>query len=189
MKNLSDIEIIESVQRGNKRDYSLIVDRYKHKAFNLLKRMLKNQMDAEEALQDSFIKTFNSLGNFKQESQFSTWFYKIVYNTALTIISSKKYTVDRNTISVDDQINIKDEDENKIYSESENVEQYIFKMVDELPIKNALVVILFYIDNLSIAEISNIMDISLVNVKVLLHRSRNMLRELLLKYNYKEEIL
>lgn len=187
MKNLSDIDIIDSVKRGNKRDYSLIVDRYKHKAFNLLKRMLKNQMDAEEALQDSFIKAYNSLDSFKQESQFSTWFYKIVYNTALTMLSSKKYNIDKNTISIDEEINIKDE--NKIYSESENAEEYIFKMVDELPIKNALVVILFYIDNLSLAEISKIMDISIINVKVILYRSRNMLRELLLKHNYQEELL
>jgi len=90
MKNLTDWEIIESVKRGNQSDYSILVDRYKNKAFSLLKRMLKNEQDAEETLQDSFMKAYNSLNNFKGESKFSTWFYKIVYNTALTKFRQKK---------------------------------------------------------------------------------------------------
>jgi len=90
MNNLSDQEIIDSINRGNQSDYSIIVDRYKNKAFSLLMRMLKNQQDAEETLQDCFIKAYNSLGSFKGESKFSTWFYRIVYNTALTRLSSKK---------------------------------------------------------------------------------------------------
>ena len=90
MKNLSENEIIESVKKGNNGDFALIIDLYKDRAFTLLKKMLKNEMDAEEALQDSFMKVFNSLTSFKGESKFSTWFYRIVYNTALTIISNKK---------------------------------------------------------------------------------------------------
>ncbi|MEJ2195170.1 MAG: sigma factor, partial [Ignavibacteriaceae bacterium] len=76
MVNLPDQEIIDSVRKGNEADYSIIVDRYKDKAFSLLKRMLKNEQDAEETLQDCFIKAYNSLNNFKGESKFSTWFYR-----------------------------------------------------------------------------------------------------------------
>ncbi len=90
MKNLSDLEIIESVLRGNHSDFSLLINRYKNKAFSLLKRMLKNEMEAEEVLQDCFLKAFNGLKSFKQESKFSTWFYRIVYNSALTRLSSSK---------------------------------------------------------------------------------------------------
>ena len=52
--------------------------------------MLKNEMEAEEVLQDCFLKTYNSLSSFKQESKFSTWFYRIVYNTTLSKVSAKK---------------------------------------------------------------------------------------------------
>ena len=90
MKHLSDIEIIESIKRGNAADFSLLVNRYKDKAFSLLKRLLKNEMDAEEVLQDCFLKAFNSLKDFRQEAKFSTWFYRIVYNTGLTTIASQK---------------------------------------------------------------------------------------------------
>ena len=80
MKNLSDNEIIESIKKGNHSDYSLLIDRYKNKAFSLLKRMLKNEMEAEEVLQDCFLKAFYGLNSFKQEAKFSTWFYRIVFN-------------------------------------------------------------------------------------------------------------
>ena len=68
MKHLSDIEIIDSVLQGNANDYSLLISRYKHKAFSLLKRMLKNEMDAEEVLQDCFVKAFFALKSFKREA-------------------------------------------------------------------------------------------------------------------------
>ena len=187
MKKLSDIEIIESINRGNVADFSLLVDQYKDKAFSLLSRMLKNEMDAEEALQDSFLKAFNSLKNFRKESKFSTWFYKIVYNTALTMIASKKRQVEKEMSSIEDHYDLGDYD-NQIYSETENVNQYVLKMVDKLPPKSALVLILFYIDGLSLNEISQVMDLSLVNTKVILHRSRNSLRDLLIKHNYQEVI-
>lgn len=188
MKHLSDIEIIESVKRGNTSDYSLIVNRYKDRAFSLLKRLLKNEMDAEEALQDSFLKAYNGLKEFRMDSQFSTWFYRIVYNTGLTIIASKKRQIEQEMTSIDEEIELGKFD-NEIYSTTENVNQYVLKMVDKLPVRNALVLILFYLDGLSMSEVSQVMGISLVNVKVLLHRSRNSLKDLLLKHNYQEEVL
>ncbi|MBK8945304.1 MAG: sigma-70 family RNA polymerase sigma factor [Ignavibacteriae bacterium] len=188
MKKLTDKEIIDSVLKGNANDYSLLIDRYKHKAFSLLVNMLKNKMDAEEALQDAFIKTYNSLNTFRSESQFSTWFYKIVFNTGLTILSAQKRKIEMQMNSIDDFDFLKDED-TEIYSISETKKQYLLKMVDKLPIRNSLVLILYYMDNLSINEISEVMGLTLVNIKVLLHRSRNLLKDLLIKHNYQEELL
>ena len=188
MKHLSDIEIIESIKRGNAADFSLLINRYKDKAFSLLKRLLKNEMDAEEVLQDCFLKAFNSLNDFRQEAKFSTWFYRIVYNTALTTIASQKRKIEQEMTSIDEHFDLAEAD-NKIYSTSENVRTYILNIVDKLPLRNALVVILFYVDGLSLNEISKVMGTSLVNTKVLLHRSRNTLRDLLIKHNYQEEML
>ena len=106
MRNLSDQEIIDSVKRGNDSDYSIIVDRYKNKAFSMLKRMLKNEFDAEEVLQDCFLKAYNSINTFKGEAKFSTWFYRIVYNTALTKLSSKKRKTETEMTSVEYHFNL-----------------------------------------------------------------------------------
>ena len=109
MRNLSDQEIIDSVRKGNESDYSIIVDKYKNKAFSMLKRMLKNEFDAEEVLQDCFLKAFKSLSTFKGEAKFSTWFYRIVYNTALTKLSSKKRKTETEMSSVEDHFNLESE--------------------------------------------------------------------------------
>jgi RNA polymerase sigma factor (sigma-70 family) len=106
MKNISDFDVIESVIRGNSADFSILIDRYKNKAFSMLRRMLKNEFDAEEVLQDCFLKAFNSLSSFKQESKFSTWFYRIVYNTALTRLSSKKRKIENEMSSVDEYFDL-----------------------------------------------------------------------------------
>ena len=188
MKKLSDKEIIDSVLKGNVNDYTLLIDRYKHKAFSLLINMLKNKMDAEEALQDTFIKAYNSLNNFRSESQFSTWLYKITFNTALTILSAQKRKIEMQMNSIDNLNYLKDED-NEVYSISETKKEYLLNIVDKLPIRNSLVLILYYMDNLSIKEISEVMDLTLVNTKVLLHRSRYLLKELLIQHNYQEELL
>lgn len=188
MKHLSDLEIIDSINRGNRADFALLVNRYKDKAFSLLKRMLKNEMDAEEVLQDSFLKAYNSLKDFRKDSKYSTWFYKIVYNTALTVIASKKRKIEQEMTSIDEEFDLSNYD-NQIYANAENSRVYILKLVDKLPLRNALVTILFYVDGLSLNEISQVLGISLVNTKVLLHRSRNALKDLLVKHNYQEELL
>lgn len=188
MEKLSDLNIIHSVLRGNDADFSLLIDRYKDKAYSLLLRMLKNEMDAEEVLQDSFLKAYNALEKFKEQAKFSTWFYKIVYNTALSFIASKRKRQDDETSSIDDFHYLKSE-EIEIYAETEDANHYIHKLVNKLPVKNGIILILFYIDGLSLSEISEIMNLSLVNTKVTLHRSRNALRDLILKHNYQEELL
>ena len=125
MKNLSDQEIIDSVIKGNDSDYSIIIDRYKNKAFSMLNRMLKNEFDAEEVLQDCFLKAYHSLNNFKGEAKFSTWFYRIVYNTALTKLSSKKRKIETEMSSIEEHFNL-ESDYNSIDIEKKDL-RYIIK--------------------------------------------------------------
>jgi RNA polymerase sigma factor (sigma-70 family) len=188
MKNLSDIEIIESVKRGNTADFSLLVDRYKDKGFSLLRRMLKNEMDAEEVLQDCFMKAFQSLNLFRQESKFSTWFYRIVYNSALSFLAGKRRKKEKDLNSIDEDLELEKNDD-RIYAETENVMQYLNKLIEKLPEKFAAIINMFYIDEMTLDEISKATGLSIVNIKVILHRSRNALRELILKHNYQEELL
>jgi RNA polymerase sigma-70 factor (ECF subfamily) len=188
MKNLTDIEIIESVKKGNHSDYALLIDKYKNKAFSLLVRMLKNEMESEEVLQDCFLKAFKSLGNFRRESKFSTWFYRIVYNTALTRLSAKKRKIETEMSSLDDHLEIKSEYDYREV-EQKDVSKYIHKLIEQLPSKYASVINMYYLDNMSCEEISEAMETSLANIKVMLHRSRNALKDQLIKNNYAEELL
>lgn len=188
MKNLSDVEIIESVKKGNTADYSILIDRYKNKAFTMLKRMLKNDFDAEEVLMDCFLKVYNNLNTFKFESKFSTWFYRIVYNTALTKLSNAKRKIENDMSSIDEFSYME-----STYRADEiinaDINVLLKKIISELSPKNAAVITMFYLEEMSIEEVSEILQISVTNVKVMLHRSRNLLREIIEKRNLIQEIL
>ena len=188
MRNLSDQEIIDSVRKGNDSDYSIIVNRYKNKAFSMLKRMLKNDFDAEEVLQDCFLKAYRSLMNFKGESKFSTWFYRIVYNSALTKLASRKRKIESEMSSLDDHLNLENENDDLSF-EKENLSNFINNLINRLPERHAAIINLFYLDEMSCEEISQVMNISVSNVKVMLYRSRNALKELVMKHNFAEELI
>ncbi len=185
MKNLSDEHIIKSVLQGNREDYRYLVDRYKDRAYNLLSRMLNNPQDAEEVLQDAFVKAFNSLSKFRFDSSFSTWFYRIVYNTALTRVNSAGYRNTNSLSSIDDIHHLSFNADNY---EGKSKTGFLNSMINKLPPKNGVVIILYYMDGLNIHEISEILGLSISNAKVILHRSRNALKDLLVKHNYQEQI-
>ena len=188
MKNLTDQEIIDSVRKGNSSDYSILVNRYKNKAFSMLKRMLKNELEAEEVLQDSFMKAYNSLDSFKGESKFSTWFYRIVYNSALTKLSSQKRKTESEMTSVEDHFDL-ESDYKPDEIEKTDINDLIRKTISKLPERYAAILTMFYLNEMSIEEISEVMGLSITNVKVMLYRSRNSLRDLILKNRLAEELL
>ena len=139
MKNLTDFEIIESVVKGNQSDFSILIDRYKDRAFSLLVRMLKNEMDAEEVLQDCFLKTYKALESFKFESKFSTWFYRIVYNTALTKLSGAKRKIENDMSSIEDHLSLQSNYDFNV-SEKTDTAEFLNKIVNSLPEKYAAVI-------------------------------------------------
>jgi len=188
MRELTDTEIIESVRKGNQSDFEILVDRYKNKAFSLLCGMLKDSMEAEEVLQDAFLKAYYGLKNFKQESKFSTWFYRIVYNTALTRLSAKKRKIEKEMTSIDEELNIAD-DSYSAQSDKKELSKLIDELLDKLPANYASVITMFYLEEMTCEEIAEVTNRSLSNVKVLLHRSRNALKEIVLKKNYTMELL
>lgn len=188
MKNLTDVEIIESVKKGNQADYAVLIDRYKNKTFTMLKRMLKNDFDAEEILMDCFLKAYNNLNTFKFESKFSTWFYRIVYNSALTKLQNAKRKIENEMSSVDD-LNYLESSYNADDLVKEDVSILVKKVVNELPLKNSAVVTMFYLEEMSTEEISEVLQISVSNVKVILYRSRNLLREIIEKRNLFQEVI
>lgn len=188
MKGLSEQEIIESVKKGNISDFALLIDKYKNKAFSMLNRILKNKMDAEEVLQDCFLKVFNGLSDFKGESKFSTWFYRIVYNTALTKVSGQKRKIESEMSSIDNHIDLKSGYDFNV-SEKNDISTHIHSLIDKLPANYSAVITMFYLEGMTCEEISKVMNTSVSNVKVMLHRSRNALKDILIENKYTEELL
>jgi RNA polymerase sigma factor (sigma-70 family) len=181
MEYKGDIYYIGEVLKGKSNAYSHIVDRHKDNVFNLAFRICGNREEAEEVAQDSFLKAYRSLNGFRMKSRFSTWLYRIVYNTSISYLRSKK----RGMISIDEYpATVKDfiapgtpeEEAESIYRES-LVNFALQKMSDD---ERALVT-LYYYDELSSDEISEIMNISKSNIKVRLFRARKRISEIIEK--------
>ena len=153
-------------------DYSTIINKYKGLAFNIALKITKNEQDAEEIVQDSFVKAFQGFDKFKKESQFSTWFYRIVYNTAISSIRHKKHF----TVEIDDDLTDSFEN-NKIECAIKNLDDYNRKQLisEALAKLNELdytVLSLYYYEELSLKEISKIVEKKKNYLKVLLQRAR-----------------
>ena len=90
MSTISDQHYIDKVLQGETNCFAVLVDRYKDMIFTLALKMIKNREEAEEVAQDTFIKAYNSLSKFKGDSKFSTWIYKVAYNTCLDRLKKNK---------------------------------------------------------------------------------------------------
>lgn len=182
MENLDDQYYIGQVVDGNTNVFSVLVDRYKDMVFSLALKMIKNKEEAEEVSQDTFIKIYNSLNKFKGDSKFSTWIYKITYNTCLdrlkknkkfeSIISIDEFS-DHFVKNIDDAFSTLEENERK---------QTIQNCLNLLSSEESFLLTLYYFDDQNLDDIAKIMDINSNNVKVKLFRSRKKLAVILKKH-------
>lgn len=175
-------KIINNVLKGDTVAFSQIVDAYKNMVFTLALRMTKNREEAEEISQDVFIKVYKSLNKFKFDSKFSTWIYKITYNTCLDTIKKNKKFI--NNIAIDETNNNKlamvDNALEKLIKEERS--QLIRRCVNKLPQESRALMTLFYFEELSLLEISEITGLSTNTAKVKLHRARKRLVGIMEQY-------
>jgi RNA polymerase sigma factor (sigma-70 family) len=179
MTTNDDIHYINLIIEGNSNAFNILVDRYKDLVFSLALKMVKNREEAEEVAQDTFIKVFKSLSQFKGDSKFSTWIYKVTYNTCLDRL--KKTKREQQVVSIDDfNINqIKSIDNALDKMEEEEREKAIQDCINLLPSDDAFLLTLFYFEEQSLEEISKVLGITPNNVKVKLFRSRKKLTTIL----------
>lgn len=171
---LPDSQLIELAIKNHPVAIAELIDRHKGMVFNLSYRILKNYHDAEEASQDTFIKAFRALKNFRSDSLFSTWLYTICFNTCMT-----RKMKDLNRKELFNELSIQEhpfENPTMLIEEKESKE-LVLKAVNELDAEDAAIVTLFYVNDLPTAEISKIVNLSEANVRVRLHRARKQLKE------------
>jgi len=185
MDTKSDRYYIEQVLGGSMNAFSHLVDTHKDKAFNLAFRICGNREEAEEIAQDAFMKAYRSLKDFRMKSSFATWLYRIVYNTAVSLVRSRK----RNILSLEefpaDAVDFMSMGKN----EEESVLEYRNSLVNfalqNIPEEDRGLITLFYYEELDAAEISRITGISRNNIKVRLFRARQKMAGIIRKAEMK----
>ena len=176
---ISDDQIINRILEGDTNVFSVLVDRYKDLVFTLALRMVKNREEAEEVSQDTFIKVFKSLNKFKGKSKFSTWIYKVAYNTCLDRL--KRIKREYNVVAIDEftEHHVKTMDNALQQMEDHEYKQEIQKCLHLLPSDDSFLLTLFYFEEQSLEEISKVVGLTANNVKVKLYRSRKKLGTIL----------
>lgn len=188
MAFINDQHYINQIIEGNTSAFSILLNQYKDLVFTLAYKMLKNKEEAEEVSQDTFIKVFNSINKFKGDSKFSTWIYKITYNTCLDKL--KKSKKENSVLYIEDFSEHQVKAIESILESTDEKERN--KKIQEclllLPSKEAFLLTLYYFDNQSIEEIAKIIDCKANNVKIKLYRSRKKLASIL-KEEFEPNIL
>lgn len=188
MEPFNDQLYIKLILEGDTNAFSALVSRYKDFVFTLSLRMLRNREEAEEVSQDTFIKVFRSLNSFKKESKFSTWLYKITYNTCLDRV--KKQKKDRSVVELNE---FTGHEARSLMNVLETIEenerkQMIQDCLNLLLPEESFLITLYYFNENSLKEISQIIKMNENNLKIKLFRIRKKLAGIL-KLKLEPEII
>ena len=172
MNYREDSFYINKVLKGNLPSFAILVEKHKGLAYTLALRIAKNHEDAEEIAQDAFLKAYNSLSTFKQDAKFTTWLYKIIYNTAISRFRKKhieSYSIEESPIA---DSNYEGHDNGLDILHHKERKKIISEAINRLKEDEGVAMTLFYLNENSIKEIEEITGYTNSNIKILLHRGR-----------------
>lgn len=175
MTNANDQHYIAKVLNGDPQAYTFLVNKYKDMVFTLAVRMLRNNEEAEEVAQDAFVKAYAKLNKFKGDSKFSTWLYKVVYNTSLDKL--KKLKKDALVVPIENVTERSLHTIDNALEQMQNKERTVAiqQCIALLSADERALLTLFYFDEMSLKEIAEVTATSVNNLKVKLFRSRKKL--------------
>lgn len=184
----SEKEMIAAAKAGDERQFELLIEQCKTRAYNIALRYLHNEEDAMDALQESFIKIYRHLGSFKEGSKFDTWVYRIVVNTCNDMLRKNNAAMTESMIRSDEE----DEYTLELPDPEPGPQEALLRKEQAAQILEALaqlkpdqkeVIVLRDIQGFSYEEISEMLDCSMGTIKSRINRARNRLREILLEQN------
>ncbi len=173
MAHTDDMYYIEKTQNGDAPSYAFLVNKYKDLVYSIAVKILRDADEANDIAQDSFIKAYQQIDNFKGRSKFSTWLYTITYRTAVTRLKDKKVETVGMSFEIDEMADKLPDQFDQL--QSKQVKHHIKSAIAQLPEIDAVLVTLYYINDLPIKEIEEITGLSKPNIKIKLYRARKVL--------------
>lgn len=179
-----DQQLVERVQRGDQHAFTLLVEKYQRKLGRLLGRMIRDQAEVEDVVQEAFIKAYRALPNFRGDSAFYTWLYRIGINTAKNhLVSMGRRPKLSNEVEIEDAENFEDANELRTQDtpETELMGKQIAKTVNDameaLPEELKTAITLREIEGLSYEEIATLMNCPIGTVRSRIFRARDAVAE------------
>ena len=172
-----DREIVDAVREGSVRLFSKLVDRHRDRAMTLAVRLLRERGEAEEAVQDAFLRAFRALGGFRGDARFSTWFYRIVYNSCMSRLrTAVPVRGDEFAGEAGEASAAGDEEDLQERIETEELRDILMEEMSRLPVQYSASLTLLYVQELKYDEIAQVLQIPLGTVKTNISRGRDLLR-------------
>ena len=182
-KDSVDKQLVERVRRGDKRAFDLLILKYQHKVNSIVGRYLGDRNDVQDVSQETFIKAYRVLPNFRGESAFYTWLYRIAINTAKNHLVSKSRRPPNIDIDIDDgefQDNsavLRDNESPQASLATKQMEEVIFRAIENLPPELRVAVTLREFEGLSYEEIARMMDCPVGTVRSRIFRAREAIEQ------------
>ncbi|MDL4841255.1 RNA polymerase sigma factor SigW [Aquibacillus rhizosphaerae] len=176
-------EIIKQVKKGDQSAFEDVVTFYQNKVYQICFRVIGNAHEAEDLAQETFIRAYVNIHSFDDKRKFSTWLYRIATNISIDRIRKKKpdYFLDAEVKGTDGLDMYSQLPAEQLLPEEEveslELQSYIQQEIMQLPTKYRSVIALRFVDELSLAEISEILSIPVGTVKTRIHRGREALRK------------
>ena len=177
-KEPTDKQLVERVKRGDKRAFDLLTLKYLHKIISLVGRYLRDQDEVQDVAQEVFIKAYRALPNFRGDSAFYTWLYRIAINAAKNHLVSKSRRPPDTDIDVDDgefqadSAVLRDDDTPEANLATSQMEDVIYKAIADLPEELKVAVTLREFEGLSYEEIAEVMECPVGTVRSRIFRAR-----------------
>ncbi len=178
-ENEIDQALVQRVQAGEKRAFDLLVIKYQHKVTSLISRYIKDWSECQDVAQETFIRAYRAVGNFRGDSQFYTWLYKIAVNTAknhLVSMGRRPPTDDVDAIDAvqfDGGGRLRDTDTPEHELMRQEIEQTVAATVEALPDELRMAITLREVEGLSYEEIAAAMDCPIGTVRSRIFRARD----------------
>jgi RNA polymerase sigma-70 factor (ECF subfamily) len=174
-----DQQLVERVQRGDKAAFDLLVLKYQRKIFRLLSRLIRDPAEVEDVAQEAFVKAYRALANFRGESAFYTWLYRIAINTAKNHLVSQGRRAPTTTEAdieeaetFDDGDHLRDLNTPDSMLLSKQVAEAVNRAIDKLPEDLRTAIVLREIEGLSYEEIAETMNCPIGTVRSRIFRAR-----------------
>ena len=179
-----DQQLVERAQAGDKKAFELLVIKYQRKVERLLSRIIRDHAEVEDISQEAFIKAYRALANFRGDSAFYTWLYRIAINTAKNYLVSKGRRAPTTTEfdieeaeGFEDATGLRDVATPDAELMSKQIGQIVNRTIDNLPEELRTAITLREIDGLSYEEIAQIMDCPIGTVRSRIFRAREAVAE------------